>query len=233
MSMLEIQEMTRRKARTASDLEKFFEDSSKRFLKWLPSEHRPGINDKAFHLGEVAALRSHPVQPTELHNHVWALRVTARPLSSLELTNVSKENWLQLVDNRAFGGKGQFRQVWSNNLQFTRAWQPRLRAVEREFRGPLNDGLHRITSEGAIERFIIQGQHLKEMSLWLPKDAGSSLECCERRPYRSSHQGSKVKDELGAFDSKSSFCYLGTFSSTGTTLILMPSSRQSSHIPSI
>jgi len=40
MSMLEVQEMTRQKARSAADVEKAFKDSSNRFYSWIPHEHR-------------------------------------------------------------------------------------------------------------------------------------------------------------------------------------------------
>ncbi|WP_426433864.1 AlbA family DNA-binding domain-containing protein [Bradyrhizobium genosp. P] len=152
MSMLEIQEMVRQKTRSAADTEKSFEQSSYRFHSWIPHEHQ----------------RSHPyigVQGIDTEHGAtrvwvgfWALRVTARPLSPFALTDISKQPWLNQIETRPFDGTGQIRQLWWQDLDTTRVWQPRLRAVEREFKGTNSLGLDRVTSEGLIERFVWQKQ---------------------------------------------------------------------------
>jgi hypothetical protein len=152
MSMLEIQEMTRQKARSAREAEKSFKHSGERFFSWIPSEHQ----------------RIHPYQgvqgvhtehgTTKVWIGIWALRVTARPLSPFVLTNISKQSWLKQIDTRAFNGTGQIRQLRWRDLTVTRVWAPRLRAVEREFEGTNSLGLDRISSEGLIERLVWQKQ---------------------------------------------------------------------------
>lgn len=150
MSMLEIQEKTRQKARLAADAEKSFKDSSDRFHLWIPQEHQ----------------RTHPywgVQGTYPDGTtkwlgIWALRVTAQPLSPFQLANLPKQPWLKQIDTRAFSGTGQIRQLGWHDLRITRVWAPRLRAIEREFEGSNTLGLDRISSEGIIERFVWQKQ---------------------------------------------------------------------------
>jgi hypothetical protein len=152
MSMLEIQEMTRQKARAAAEAEKSFKDSSNRFYSWIPEVHQ----------------RTHPYRgvagihtehgTTKVWLGMWALRVTARPLSPFLLTNLPKQPWLKQIDTRTFSGTGQIRQLAWHDLRTTRVWAPRLRAVEREFEGTNSLGLDRITTEGLIERFVWQKQ---------------------------------------------------------------------------
>jgi schlafen family protein len=152
MSMLEIQEMTRQKARSATEAEKSFKQSSDRFHAWVPQEHQ----------------RSHPYQGLEgVHTAhgttnvwigIWALRVTARPLSPFVLPDIPKQSWLKQIDNRAFNGTGQIGQLGWRDLNVTRVWAPRLRSVERQFEGTNSLGLDRVSSEGLIERFVWQKQ---------------------------------------------------------------------------
>ena len=89
---------------------------------------------------------------------IWALRVTARPLSPFVLTNIVKQPWLNQVDTRAFDGTGQIRQLGWRDLRVTRVWAPRLRAIEREFEGTNSLGLDRVSTEGLVERFVWQKQ---------------------------------------------------------------------------
>lgn len=98
---------------------------------------------------------------TNVWEGIWALRVTARPFSRFALTNIAKQSWLQQIDTRAFNGTGQIRQLGWRDLNTTRAWAPRLRAVEREFEGTDSLGLDRVGSDGLIERFIWQKQPQK------------------------------------------------------------------------
>jgi len=89
---------------------------------------------------------------------MWALRVTARPLSPFVLANLPKQPWLKEIDTRAFNGTGQIRQLGWRDLRVTRTWLPRLRGVEREFEGTNSRGLDRVSSDGLIERFVWQKQ---------------------------------------------------------------------------
>lgn len=155
MSMLEIQEMTRQKARSAADAETSFKRSSDFFYSWLPPAHQ----------------RTHPYVGVDgvytedgtikVWVGIWALRLTARPLSPLLLTNIPKQPWLAQCDTRAFNGTGQIRQLGWSDLSTTRVWRPRLRAVEREFEGTNSLGLDRVSSDGLIERFVWQKQREK------------------------------------------------------------------------
>jgi hypothetical protein len=152
MSMLEIQEMTRQKARSATEAEKSFKHSSDRFHSWVPHEHQrthPYLGLEGVHTAHGA---------TNVWIGIWALRVTARPLSPFVLSNIPKQPWLKQIDTRAFNGTGQIRQLGWQDLRTTRVWAPRLRAVEREFEGTNSLGLDRVSSEGLIERFVWQKQ---------------------------------------------------------------------------
>lgn len=150
MSMIEIQEMTRQKARSATEAEKSFKHSSDRFHSWIPYEHQRTHPD----LGVQGVYTEHGT--TKVWIGIWALRVTARPLSPFTLTNISKKSWLKQIDTRPFNGTGQISQLGWRDLSTTRVWAPRLRAVEREFEGTNSLGLDRISSEGLIERFVWQ-----------------------------------------------------------------------------
>jgi Putative DNA-binding domain len=152
MSMLEIQEMTRQKARSAADAEKSFMDSSDRFYSWLPHEHQRTHP----YLGVQGVHTEHGT--TQVWVGIWALRVTARPLSSFVIANIPKQPWLNQIDTRSFDGTGQIRQLGWRDLRTTRVWAPRLRAAERQFEGSNSLGLDRISSEGLIERFVWQKQ---------------------------------------------------------------------------
>lgn len=152
MSMLEIQEMTRQKARSAVEAEKSFEQSSDRFHSWIPQEHQrthpyPGVQGSHTEHGT-----------TNVWVGIWAARVTARPFSPILLANLSKQPWLRQLDTSAFNGTGQIQQLGWWDLSTTRAWAPRLRAIEREFEGTNSLGLDRVSSEGLIERFVWQKQ---------------------------------------------------------------------------
>ncbi|MCK1617434.1 ATP-binding protein [Bradyrhizobium sp. 159] len=150
MSMLEIQEMTRQKARSAADAGQAFKDSADRFFSWLPNEHQRvhpynGLQGVYQAGGDSRAWIS-----------IWALRVTARPLAPFLLADLLKQPWLTQIGASAFVGNGQIRQLMWRNLKTIRAWAPRLRAVERDLEGTNCFGKDRVTSEGLIERFIWQ-----------------------------------------------------------------------------
>ncbi|HEV2153179.1 ATP-binding protein [Bradyrhizobium sp.] len=152
MSMLEIQEMIRQKARSAANAEKSFQDSGVRFHSWIPDEHQrthPDVGVQGTYIAQGT---------TQGWVGIWAVRVTARPLAPFAITNIPKQPWLKGIDTRAFNGTGQIRQLEWRDLRTTRAWAPRLRAVDREFEGTNSFGLDRISSEGLIERFVWQKQ---------------------------------------------------------------------------
>lgn len=152
MSMLEIQEMTWQKARSATEAERSFKDSSDRFHSWIPPEHQRTHP----YLGVEGIYTEHGT--TKVYLGIWALRVTARPLSPFMLTNIPRQPWLKQIDTRAFSGTGQIRQLGWRDLTTTRVWAPRLRAVERGFEGTNSSGLDRVSNDGLIERFVWQKQ---------------------------------------------------------------------------
>lgn len=163
MSMLEIQEMTRRKARAAVEIEKSFQASADRFHAWIPDEHQrihPKVGVQGLHTAHGG---------TQVWVGIWALRVTARPLAPFALTNIPKQPWLKEIDTRAFNGTGQIRQLGWRDLRTTRVWAPRLRSVDREFEGTNSLGLDRIGSDGLIERFVWEKQPEKGRATpWFP-----------------------------------------------------------------
>jgi hypothetical protein len=153
MSMLEIQEMTRQKARAAEDAEKAFGDSSARFFSWIPTEHRR-IHP---YNGVTSVISPHGWTPG--WTGIWAMRLTARPLAPFVLSGLPRQRWLERIDTKAYIGTGQIRRLVWRDLRNTRTWQPRLRAVVREFDGPISFGLDRVSNDGSIERFVWQKQH--------------------------------------------------------------------------
>jgi hypothetical protein len=152
MSMLEIHEMTRQKARSAEDAEKAFSESSKRFYSWIPHEHQCSHPYR----GVQGVETSHGT--TAVWEGIWALRITARPFSPFVLANLVRQPWLKKFDICMYTGTGQIRQLGWGDLEATRTWLPRLRAVEREFEGTNSRGLDRISGDGLIERFVWQKQ---------------------------------------------------------------------------
>jgi hypothetical protein len=149
MSMLEIQEMTRQKARSAEAAEKAFSDSSARFFSWLPSDHQRIHPFKGLH----------SQKPTPGWDGIWAMRLTARPLSPFVISDLPRQRWLDEIKTGPYIGTSQIQHLVWRDLRITRTWVPRLRAVEREFEGPNSSGVDRLGSDGAIERFVWQKQH--------------------------------------------------------------------------
>lgn len=154
MSMLEIQGMTRQKARAAEDAEKAFALSASRFFSWIPHEHQRtnpqnGVQGRHTQHGE-----------TNVWEGMWAMRVTARPFAPFLLPDLPKQPWLKDIDTRMFNGVGQIRQLGWLDLCTTRTWRPRLRGVEREFEGRHENslGLDRVRTDGLVERFTWQKQ---------------------------------------------------------------------------
>jgi hypothetical protein len=155
MSMLEVQEMTRQKARSAEAAERTFNESSARFYSWVPEEHH----------------RSHPYRgvqgvhtahgSTQVWVGIWAMRLSARPLSPFVLSDLPRQKWLEKMGTGTYTGTGQIKYLVWRDLSTTRTWVPRLRAVEREFEGMNSLGLDRLSSDGLIERFVWQ-KHLEQ-----------------------------------------------------------------------
>jgi hypothetical protein len=127
MSMLEIQELTRQKARAAEDAEKAFAESSARFYSWLPDQ-----NKRSYPFRGVQGLHTEHGS-TKVWAGLWAMRVTARPFSPLVLPDLPRQPWLKAITISALNGTGEIKQLGWHDCSTTRTWLPRLRAVEREF----------------------------------------------------------------------------------------------------
>jgi Putative DNA-binding domain len=149
MSVLEVQEQTRQKARSAEDAERAFRESSENFFSWIPERRR----------------RSHPRNGVEGAYHtyaetgqvwigLWTMRLTARPFAPLMIPNLPKQPWLAGIEAGTFSGHGELKKFWWDDMKVLRTWKPRLRAVEREFQGPHSFGVDRIHSNGLVERFV-------------------------------------------------------------------------------
>jgi Putative DNA-binding domain len=149
MSMLEIQELTRQKARSAEDAERAFAESSERFFSWIPENRR----------------RTHPGRGVQgqyetkngdqnIWVGLWAMRLTARPFAPLAMGDLPLQPWLESIKVGTFKGSGQLRDFWWDDLKVVRTWQPRLRGVDRAFQGDNSLGLDRISANGLIERFV-------------------------------------------------------------------------------
>lgn len=147
MSMLEIQELTRRVARSGAVIEKAFVDSSESFFSWIP--------DAFQRVHPSRGLQSQFDRPNDKPQYkgMWALRLAAIPLRPLSLGKLPKQPWLNEVKIEAFNGSGRQGQLIQYEIEVTRPWRPRLRAVEREFRGDGIEGVDRINSDGQVGRF--------------------------------------------------------------------------------
>jgi len=148
MSMLEIQELTRQKARSAEDAQRAFAESSERFFSWVP-EHR-----RRTHPGRGVQGSYENDQARQVWVGVWAMRLTARPLSPLTMSELPKQPWVDTIKVGTFNGFGQLRNFSWDDLKVVRTWRPRLRGVDREFQGNNSLGLDRISANGLIERFV-------------------------------------------------------------------------------
>jgi Putative DNA-binding domain len=149
MSMVEIQEMTRRTARTLEDIDRAFAESSERLLEWIPAEYQ-----WTHPVNGVRSVRSIKNR-TDRWVGSWALRVTARPVGQQLLGDARQ--WLGALEfPQLLRGSGRQGQLWHSNLEVIRTWQPRLRAFERAFKGDYFEGLDRVGADGQIERRIFQ-----------------------------------------------------------------------------
>jgi|SRR4051794_26968788 hypothetical protein len=170
MSMLEIQELTRRKARSAEEAESDFEQSAERFFAWIPQQHRRTSPSRG--------LQAHvePGQGDSKWYMMWALRVTARPIAPFLIDSLLHQSWLPQIDpntSDTFTGTGQLGRLhwpWKSK----HVWQPRLRSVERTSTGAEHDAIHRITSSGLIERFarvleVEEGKRPRAQTVNLPE----------------------------------------------------------------
>jgi len=145
--MLEIQELTRRVARSGEAVERSFADSTERFFSWIPE----------------AFQRTHPRRglqgivdrPNDKQRYrgMWAIRLTAIPLRPLSLGRLPRQPWLQEVKIEDFDGGGRQGRLHPYDIEVERPWAPRLRAVEREFRGDWLTAVDRLNADGQVERF--------------------------------------------------------------------------------
>jgi hypothetical protein len=150
MSMLEIQELTRRWARSLQEIEKAFERSADQFFNsWIPEELRRTHPVKA-----LMGVRREDGLKNSIYVGQWALRLTAIPLSPLIMSDLSRLPWVQDMKPEAFNGPGRQGSLTCYDLEVVSPWKPRLRAMERLFRGDNMLARDVLTSEGRIERFI-------------------------------------------------------------------------------
>lgn len=146
MSMLEIQELTRRVARSGEIIEKSFVDSAERFFSWIPEAFR------RIHPGRgLQGVHDRP-NDKQQYKGMWAIRLTAIPLRPLSFGKLAKQPWLKEVTTETFNGSGRQGQLYPYDVEVVRAWVPRLRAVEREIQGDWLNAVDRINSNGQIER---------------------------------------------------------------------------------
>lgn len=151
MSMFEIQDLTRRVARIGEVIENAFVKSSERFFGWLPEPHRRMHPYRGF-MGVHERVNDKPQ-----YRGGWAVRLTAGPLRPLLLGKLPKQEWLKHLKIEAFSGGGRQGQLSPYDVEVERPWLPRLRAVEKEFRGDWLTGVDRVGSDGQVERFVRVG----------------------------------------------------------------------------
>jgi hypothetical protein len=82
------------------------------------------------------------------------LRLTARPLAPLPIRALPQQAWLKEIQLETFPLIGRDGYLHCEDWNTTRIWQPRLRAVEREFHGKRLTAVDRIGVEGQIDRFV-------------------------------------------------------------------------------
>jgi hypothetical protein len=148
MSMVEIQEMTKRSARAMEDTDRAFAESAKRFLEWIPEEYQ-----WTHPITGVRSVRSINNRSDRWIGS-WALRATARPMGQSVAGDARQ--WLIALDFPTLRGGGRQGILQKSDLNVTRAWQPRLRSFERIFEGNYFNGLDRVGADGLIERKIFQ-----------------------------------------------------------------------------
>jgi Putative DNA-binding domain len=149
MSMLEIQELTRRVARSSELVERAFSESSDSFFDWLPTDIKrthPRRGIQGVHFEE---------QGKKFYTGFWAVRITAVPLRPLSLGKLPGRSWLEDLKVETFNGPGRQGMLRPYDVDVIRQWIPRLRAVQREFKGDWLLGLDRIASDGQLDRFVL------------------------------------------------------------------------------
>lgn len=147
MSMVEVQELTRRVARSGAVIETVFADSGNAFFNWIPDPARRIHPDRGVQ-------GSHSEQGgKKQYTGLWAIRLTAVPLRPLSLGKLSRQPWLKDINIEAFNGPGRQGSLLAYDVEVVRQWVPRLRAVEREFSGDWLAAVDRIGAEGQINRY--------------------------------------------------------------------------------
>ena len=150
MSMSEIQEFSRRSGRVYEEMDRAFTQSGQRFYSWIPEPSRQ-IHPVIGIMGSYAPDASGSSNWTGL----WAMRLTARPMAPLPVGDLPKQEWLKALTPETYNGSGRQGYLACVDLEVSRTWIPRLRAVEREFSGDHLRAVDRITTDGQIERFML------------------------------------------------------------------------------
>jgi hypothetical protein len=148
MSMVEIQDLTRRVARSNELNERAFAASSNALFDWLPSHLR-----REHPYRGVQGARSE-TDEKRTYTGFWILRATAAPLRPLPLGKLPGQVWLENVKIESFSGPGRQGTLSAYDIEVIRPWTPRLRAVQREFHGDSVSGVDRIASDGQLDRFV-------------------------------------------------------------------------------
>jgi hypothetical protein len=177
MSMVEIQEMAKRTARTMEDIDRAFSESADRFYKWIPSKHwltSPDGGERHLQAAWVLGVGQWTVS--------WGLRITAKPMGQSISGNTRQ--WLDALDD--FGGRSPKFQghdggrpviLQKSDLIATRAWNPRLRAFERVLEGHAFTGVDRIGADGQIDRTIFMAMTQTQSPTNIPFSVNEFLWC--------------------------------------------------------
>lgn len=149
MSMAEIQEKTRRITNGMRDINDAFAESANRFHNWIPADHQAThpVN------GVQSIYRENKIGGNDWIG-AWALRLSATPLARLAANSLLRGDKMKLLEFPTLRGSGRQGLLQNLELQTVRAWQQRLRSVERTFEGSNFTGMDRLTAEGQIERFV-------------------------------------------------------------------------------
>ena len=148
--MLEIQELTRRRAQSLQEIDKAFERSAVEFFnKWIPEDWRRTHPAKA-----LMGSHTEDQHKNKIYVGRWALRVTAIPLSPLIMSDLTRLPWVRALEPETFSGPGRQGHLFCHDLEVVSPWKPRLRAMERAFKGDNMQSRDIITSAGHIERVM-------------------------------------------------------------------------------
>ncbi|MGM4887534.1 AlbA family DNA-binding domain-containing protein [Tardiphaga sp. 11_C7_N12_6] len=150
MSMVEIQEATKRIAGRRQQIDAALEESANRFFQWIPPEFQRTNPVRSVQ----SAYRNGSLPNSQQWVGSWALRITAKPFSPLPASSIVSGDKTSLLSFPSLKGEGQQGVLQLLGLSTIRTWQPRLRSTERAFDGANLMGLDRLSSEGQIDRFV-------------------------------------------------------------------------------